>query len=171
MLLAAARKLYQALAPHAVLIGGICGAMHGVERFTRDIDFAADLLPEDLIDLLSEKGITAQIRRGTSVTEPLSWVISGDCDGVPFQILPAIEISVDVANAVLKVDLGFASVEDFITSKCLAGGHQDLHDVAALILQQPKLNDFAISQANRFNCADKLEAWLNDQRLISRYSP
>lgn len=39
----AARRLLDILDPEGVLIGGICGALYGVERFTRDVDIAVDL--------------------------------------------------------------------------------------------------------------------------------
>jgi len=168
-LLAAAHKLYDLLAPHAVLIGGVCAVMHGVERFTRDVDLATELSPEQVVELLTGAHIDAEVRRSNSLTEPLPWVISGCCDGVDFQILPAQHIGVNISHAMIRVELGCASVEDFIASKCMAGGQQDLHDVAVMVLQQPALSEYAMTQATQHHCSDKLNLWLTDKRLTSRY--
>ena len=80
-----ARKLYAILAPHGVVIGGVCGALHGVERFTRGVDMATDLQPELVISLLRKAGIEAQVVRGDAF-DKLSWVIKGMHDGVEFQV-------------------------------------------------------------------------------------
>jgi len=163
-----ARKLYVILQPHGVLIGGICGAMHGVERFTRDVDMATDLSAAKVVSLLKKAGIAAEIRHGDA-TDALSWVVKGACDDVEFQILPAGDVGVNLDNALLRVELGIAPEKDFITSKCIAGGQQDLHDVAALVLLNEALRAFAIDQAERHGCMDKLDAWLSDERLLARY--
>lgn len=159
-----ARRLYAALMPHGVVIGGICGAMHGVERFTRDVDLATDWTPEQVIDALMGAGIPAEVMRG-DVLDPLPWVIRGELDGVPFQILPAGSVGVDPKGAVVQVDIGFASEQDFIVSKCIAGGQQDMHDVAVLALKRPELLAFAEQQADKYGCRAKLDAWMNDRRL------
>jgi len=39
----AAARLLSLLDPEGVLIGGICGAVYGVERFTRDVDIATSI--------------------------------------------------------------------------------------------------------------------------------
>ena len=66
--------------------------------------------------------------------DTLPWIVKGAVDGVPFQVLPAANIGVDPSHAELRAELKIASVEDFIASKCKAGGQQDLHDVAVLAL-------------------------------------
>ena len=164
-----ARILYGALKPHAVVIGGICASMHGVERFTRDVDLATTLESDQVIAALHQVGIAAEVVRGGAL-DPLPWVIKGSHEGIPFQVLPAGRIGVDPDRAVVRVDIGFASEHDFIVSKCLAGGQQDLHDVAVLALIRPDLLPFAETQADAHGCRDKLDAWLDDQRLRSRYS-
>lgn len=160
--------LYEALKPHAVIIGGICANMHGVERFTRDVDMATNLKSDQVIAALGKVGITAEVVQGDAF-DPLPWVIKGSHEGIPFQVLPAGSIGVDPKKAVIQVDIGFASEHDFIVSKCIAGGQQDLHDVAVLVLKRPDLLKFAEAQAEERGCKDKLDSWLNDQRLRSRY--
>lgn len=142
--------------------------MHGIERFTRDVDMATDLEPDQVLSALHKAGIVAEVIRGDAF-DPLPWVIRGSHDGIPFQVLPAGSIGVDPKQAVIQVDLGFASERDFIVSKCIAGGQQDMHDVAVLSFKKPELLPFIESQADQHGCRDKLDAWLNDQRLRSRY--
>lgn len=163
-----ARILYKLLKPHAIVIGGICGGMHGVERFTRDVDMATDLDSDQVISVLHKAGISAEVVRGDNF-DPLPWVIRGTHDGIPFQVLPSGSVGVDLRRAIVQVDIGFASEQDFIVSKCIAGGQQDLHDVAVLALKDPDLLPFAETKAEEHGCRDKLDAWLGDQRLRSRY--
>jgi hypothetical protein len=167
-LVAAARRLHAALEPHAMLIGGICGAMHGVERFTRDVDLASDLVPERVVALLTKQGIACELRRG-GADDTLAWVVSGQCDGVDFQVMPSLDVGVRLANAELRAELRIASPRDFIASKCIAGGQQDLHDVAALVFLRPELIAVAREAAHAHGCVEKLEAWLADARLQARY--
>lgn len=167
-LAAVARKLFGILEPHGIVIGGVCGMMHGVERFTRGVDMATDLKPEKVIDLLDRKGVKAEVRKG-DIPDPLAWVIKGVCDGIEFQVFPAGSVGVNLENAQVQVELGIASKEDFITSKCIAGGQQDLHDVAVIALQNKNLKWFAMQQAQAYGCRDKLDVWLADERLLSRY--
>lgn len=167
-LVAVARKLHGVLQPHGILIGGICGMMHGIERFTRDVDLATDLDAEKVMMLLKNEGIEAETNVGDSF-DRLSWVIKGVCDDVEFQILFAKDIGIDLSHGELKLELLIASEEDFITSKCIAGGQQDLHDVAVLTLLKPALKDFIEQQAEQYDCQEKLQAWLYDERLLSRY--
>jgi len=167
-LVAAARKLYAALDPHAVIIGGICGAMYGVERFTRDVDLATDLSPELVITRLTAHGIPSNPRSGVA-GESLKWVVSGVCDAVEFQVLAADDVGVRLDRAEMHAQLRIASVADFVTSKCMARGQQDLHDVAVLTLLDPALLPFARTQAQAQRCLGKLEAWLADERLRARY--
>jgi hypothetical protein len=167
-LAAAVRRLHATLAPHGVLVGGVCGAMLGVERFTRDVDIATDLAPEAVMSALAQASIGATLRRG-GPGEPLSWVVSGLIDGVPFQVLAASDLGVSVERAELRAELRIASVPDFIVSKCRAGGQQDLHDVAVLCLLDPSRLDFAQSQAAATGCRNKLDLWLADERLRARY--
>lgn len=167
-LVAVARKLHGVLQPHGILIGGICGAMHGIERFTRDVDLATDLDAAKVIILLKNEGIEAEIKFGDSF-DRLSWVIKGVCDDVEFQIFSAKDIGIDLSHGELKLELLIASEKEFITSKCIAGGQQDLHDVVVLMLLNPALKEFVMQQAAQYDCQERLQAWLHDERLLSRY--
>lgn len=166
----AARRLLEIFDPEGVLIGGICGAIYGVERFTRDVDIAVGMNPDAVVARLHEAGIEATL---TTSNEPgdLSWVVNGAIEGVEFQILPASETGVSRATVELKAGLRVPDVKSFIVSKCTAAGQQDMHDVAALCLIKPELEPFARETAARFECLEKLESWLSDNRLRQRYLP
>jgi len=165
----AARRLLEVMAPEGVLIGGICGFIYGVERYTRDIDLATTLDAEKVISRLRDAGIEADMR---SSNEPgdLSWVISGEIEGVEFQILPAAETGMDGARVELKAGLRVPDINSFIVSKCIAAGQQDMHDVAALCMMHPGILMFAKSEADKRGCLNKLESWLDDRRLQQRYA-
>jgi len=166
----AAARLLEILDPDGVLIGGICGALYGVERFTRDVDIAAALAPEEIVRRLREAGITADVRR-SSEPDDLGWVVRGQLEGIAFQILPAAETGVDCAACEVKAGLRIAGIRDFIAGKCMAAGQQDMHDVAALCLVYPELEDFCRETAAANGCLKKLESWLSDRRLRQRYTP
>lgn len=163
-ILDSARYLYKALDSQAVVIGGLCGAAHGVVRYTADVDFATDMSPNGVMDALRDAGIEATIKRG-DIDDPLPWVISGEYGGIPFQVLPAKNIGVNIAMAMIDANIGFASQHDYITSKCIAGSPVDLYDVAVLLLQQPELKSYAESQAEKYGCKETLDRASSDRRL------
>jgi len=168
-LVGVAQKLTKALEPRGVVIGGICGAMYGIERFVRDVDIATDLKPGKVVELLKQRDIEAKVLTG-EVFEPLPWVILGECDGIRFQVLFAKNKGVHLDDVLEKVGMRIASVNDFIASKCMPGGQQDMHDVAALILQDRELEMFAMQLAGSHGCQEKLIAWLADEKLKTSYS-
>lgn len=165
----AARRLLALFDAEGVLIGGICGAIYGIERFTRDVDLAVSLDAASVLHRLKQAGIDAAIRRSNDPGD-LSWVVCGRLDDIHFQILPAAETGISIDKAVLKVGLRIADMHDFIASKCIAGGQQDLHDVAVLCLLYPEISGYARETAALHRCLDKLESWLADRRLRQRYS-
>jgi len=166
----AAARLLALLDPEGVLIGGICGAIYGVERFTRDVDIAADLDPDVIVQRLLHAGITADVRRSNDPGD-LSWVVHGQLENIDFQILPACETGISPGHFEIKAGLRVAEIRDFITSKCIAAGQQDMHDIAAICLMQPELEAFSRDCAAAHGCLEKLDAWFNDRRLQQRYLP
>ena len=71
----------------------------------------------------------------------------------------------------MRVQIGFASEEDFIASKCIAGGQQDLHDVVVLTMKRPELLPFAEAQAEKYKCRDKLDAWAERRTIAFQIQP
>jgi len=166
----AAARLLSLLDPGGVLIGGICGAVYGVERFTRDVDIAAELEPEIIVQRLLDAGITSAVRRSDELGD-LSWVVHGQYGGIDFQVLPASETGIRPGVFEVKAGLRIAEIHDFVTGKCMASGQQDIHDVAALCLMYPDMEDFCRESAAGHGCLEKLESWLSDRRLRQRYAP
>jgi len=166
----AASSLLSLLDPDGVLIGGICGALYGVERFTRDVDIAVDLDPEHILRRFQDEGINAELRRSHE-PQDLSWVIHGTLEGVEFQLLPASETGISPGAFEIRAGLRIADIESFIASKCIAGGQQDMHDVAAISLMYPEHAEYCRNTASAHGCLDKLESWLSDRRLQQRYQP
>lgn len=164
----AATRLLALLDPEGVLIGGICGAVYGVERFTRDIDIACDLDPDVIVQRLQDAGIMSHVRRINELGD-LSWVVSGQFEDIDFQVLPASETGVSPHQFEVRAGLRIASIKDFMTSKCIAVGQQDMHDVAALCLMNPELESFAQKTAAQHECLAKLQSWMADRRLQQRY--
>jgi len=165
----AAQRLLGILDPEGVLIGGICGAIYGVERFTRDVDVAVDLDAGTVIRRLKDAGIEASVRRSNDAGD-LSWVVHGAVEGIAFQVLPAGETGVEHCSVQVKAGLRIPDINSFIASKCIAAGQQDMHDVAALCLLHPEVESFAKDTAEQHGCLKKLESWLADRRLRQRYS-
>ncbi len=166
----AARRLLDLLDPESMLIGGLCAAMHGVERFTRDVDIASGLQPEEILRRLKKAGIKADIRTNHDPGD-LAWVITGEIGDIEFQILPTADTGLRNAKIEIHASLRTPDVISFIRSKCLAGGQQDMHDVAALCLMHPQLLETALELAEAHGCGKALENWLNDARLQRRYTP
>lgn len=164
----AARQLLAIFDPDGVVIGGICGAVYGVERFTRDVDLAVGITPEAVIARLQQEGVEATVGRSSEPGE-LSWVVHGEIGGVEFQVLPAGETGIGSASVEMKAGLRVPDVQSFIASKCIAAGQQDMYDVAALCLMDSGLEPFAREMAEQHHCLEKLESWLADRRLRQKY--
>lgn len=164
----AASRLLSLLDPEGVLIGGICGALYGVERFTRNVDIAADIEPEIIVQCLQDAGISSEIRRSNEPND-LSWVVFGKLEEIEFQVLPASETGISQGAFKIRAGLRVADINSFIISKCIAAGQQDLHDVAAICLMHPEHAGYCRQKASEHQCLKKLDSWLNDRRLQQRY--
>lgn len=164
----AAAKLLGLLDPEGVLIGGVCGVLYGVERFTRDVDIAADLAPETIVQRLHDAGIMSEVRRSNEPGD-LSWVVHGEFAEIEFQVLPASETGISLELFEIRAGLRVADIKSFITSKCIAAGQQDMHDVAAICMIYPEHDHYCRQKALEHQCLDKLDSWLDDRRLQKRY--
>ena len=163
------QRLSALLGDHSVVIGGVCAVLHGSERMTLDVDFASDLDLDTVSKCLTDAGILFTVKKG-DLLDVLPWVIHGELDEISFQVMPSQAIGIDIEHAVRSQGIQFAAVEDFIISKCIAGSHQDLHDVAVIVLRNPSLHDFALQMASKHQCDERLNDWLTDSRLLERYA-
>ncbi|PCI44814.1 MAG: hypothetical protein COB41_03440 [Proteobacteria bacterium] len=168
-----AQKLCELLGDSSVLIGGMCAIAHGSERVTQDVDLATQLSLKELSEYLDAQHITYTVEKG-DWDDRLTWVLHGEMDGIAFQILPAADIGVDVAYGIESNGIRLASLECFLTSKCIAGSHQDLYDIAVIVLRSnakfPEITQMAQTIASKHGCLDALNDWLMDERLMKRYS-
>jgi DNA-binding Lrp family transcriptional regulator len=162
------RKLSSILNSHGAILGGVCANLHGIEQYEKVVEFTVDLSAKKMMRLLNQEGIHATLNSNDSGKNS-TWVINGDCDWISYQIVPADSVGVNINDAIEEIGIRIASEKDFITSRCIAGGQQDLHDVAVMALQNKSLKWFAMQQANARDCRDKLDAWLKDERLKVRY--
>ncbi len=172
-LLQAAAKIARALGgDHLVIVGGLAGFLHGVDRYTTDVDLATDLTSEEVAGRLAEIGLATTVHAGAA-DDPLPWVAEAEIDGVPVQILPIGAIGADVGAHPLLEEYGLrlVSAQGFIRSKCYAGGHQDMLDVAVLVLKNPPLAEYARDEARRHGGLDLLNRWLSDRRILAKYAP
>jgi DNA-binding MarR family transcriptional regulator len=162
------RKLSSILNSHGAILGGVCANLHGIKKYEKVVEFAVDLSAKKMMQLLNQEGIHATLNSNDSGKNS-TWVINGDCDRISYQVVPSDSVGVNTDDAIEEIGVRIASEKDFITSKCIAGGQQDLHDVAVMVLQNKGLKWFAMQQANVHDCRDKLDAWLKDERLKARY--
>ncbi|MES0371008.1 MAG: hypothetical protein ABUK11_01910 [Mariprofundaceae bacterium] len=162
------RKMSSIFHSHGAVLGGVCANLHGVEQFEKTVELAVDLSAKKTMKLLTKENINAIFNLNDTGKDP-AWVISGDCDGISYQIVPAHSVGVNVDVAIEQIGIRIVSEEDFITSRCIEGGFQDLHDVAVMALQNRKLMWFAMQQSDVHSCRDKFDVWLADERLLSRY--
>ena len=92
--------------------------------------------------------------------------------GIPFDVLPElVPVAWEAALPVLRGSAAVLSVVDLdslIRLKLKAQGHQDLMDVAMLVLLHPRARRAALEQAAAYRVRDRLEAWLKDSRLRSQ---
>lgn len=123
-----------------------------------------------MLKRLNDAGIETVVRRSNEPGD-LSWVVHGLFEGIEFQVLPASETGVAHNLFEVKAGLRIADINSFITSKCIAAGQQDMHDVAALCLMSPGLETFCRASAEEHGCLEELKSWLNDRRLKQQYFP
>ncbi|MDX8404021.1 MAG: helix-turn-helix domain-containing protein [Mariprofundaceae bacterium] len=162
------RKLSSILNSHGAILGGVCANLHGIEQYEKVVEFTVDLSAKKTMKLLSQEGIYATLNSNDAGTDS-TWMINGDCDWISYQIVPADSVGVNINDAIEEVGIRIASEKDFITSKCMVGGQQDLHDVAVMALLNKRLKWFAMQQAEAYDCRDKLDIWLADEQLLSHY--
>jgi len=158
------------LLDETVMIGGLAVSSYGFIRHTEDVDMATALPKDDVIHRLSSRCKSVKCING-DIDDPLSWVIHGKIDNVEFQILNAKDIHVTPSVHILakSSNLKIATLSDLIQSKIVAGGHQDLCDVAVLIMMHPEFLPVALDAAATQQCSDRLNDWLSDKRLLAKY--
>lgn len=116
---------------------------------------------------LRKGGVETRLRRGDFVDGGFS-CLKGEIDGIPFDVLPSLvpiawdrAVPLDIGGGTLKV----VDLDGLLQLKLRAGGPQDIHDVARLVMLHPETEARARELATAYRLLDRLEAWLRDPRI------
>jgi predicted nucleotidyltransferase len=153
-------KLAKALDSQGIaymLIGGQAVLLHGEVRLTRDIDLTLAAGPEKLPALLSMvNGLgwrplpanPAEFVEQTLVLpceDPASGIKVDFIFGLSAYECQAIERS--ITREILGVKVRFASPEDLVIHKVIAGRPRDLEDIKGILAKNPRLDASAVRTA------------------------
>jgi hypothetical protein len=150
-----------------LLAGGLAVMAHGFVRATRDVDLLTRLPLHEARKRLERGRLPTRLSRGDPLAGELS-CLKGECDGLPFDILPqlvpihweaAVPVDASGAGALRVVPLS-----DLLALKLKAGGPKDLMDAAILVLMHPETEAHARELAVAYRLLDRLESWLEDPR-------
>jgi len=172
-----AQKLAGLLGRGSGLAGGLAVAAWGEIRATRDVDFVTTQPRENVEEMLRSAGLTFETRVGDPLSGDLPWVVQGELEGVPFQILAprgarpfsTVEISPpELAGAAIPV----VSLADLIRLKLEAGGPKDLWDVARLVRRYPEVRPRSLELATLLQVESEFRRWLErEERSLPPRSP
>jgi hypothetical protein len=163
-----ARRIAEALGTEdCLLAGGLAVMAHGFVRGTRDVDLLTRLPLAEARARLGASGLPTSLLRGDPLEGGFS-CLKGECDGLPFDVLPQIvpvhweaapRIGVGSAGSLRVVPLG-----DLLALKLKAQGPKDLMDAAILVLLHPETEERALELAMAYRVLDRFEHWLRDPR-------
>jgi predicted nucleotidyltransferase len=140
-----ARALDAAGVPY-MIIGGQAVLLYGEPRLTQDVDVTLGVAPDRLTDVLGvveALGLRPLVEPEPFVAETLVLPCEEDETGLRVDLvfsLPGYErTAIERANAVEVggAEVRFASVEDLLIHKLVAGRPRDLEDVRGVLLRQP----------------------------------
>ena len=163
-----ARRIAEAIGTDdCLLAGGLAVAAHGFVRGTRDVDLLTRLPLSEARKRLERGGLPTRLLKGTPLEGGFS-CLRGECDGLPFDVLPQIvpvhwEAAVP-AEAAGAGALRVVPLEDLLALKLKAQGAKDLMDAAILVLMHPDTGARARELATAYRALDRLESWLLDPR-------
>jgi hypothetical protein len=162
-----AARLAAILGERTFVIGGYAVAAWGFPRATNDVDLAVDLTAAEAERRLTRAGLEIQKTRGDVHEGDIPWVLSGQMDGVPFQVMPpavAIDWSrareLEIGGARLKV----VGLNDLLRLKLKAGGPKDFMDVTELLEAHPDLAAETQAAAEAYGVGDDLAQWMKHRR-------
>jgi hypothetical protein len=163
-----ARKVAEAIGiEDCLLAGGLAVMAHGFVRATRDVDLVTRLSLAAARTRLARSGLPTRLLKGDPLEGGFS-CLKGECDGLPFDVLPQlVPIHWEAAAPVGASDAGSLRVVplmDLLALKLRAQGAKDLMDAAILVLMHPDTEGQARELAIAYRTLDRLESWLNDRR-------
>lgn len=143
-----ARALADAGIPY-IVVGGQAVLVYGEPRLTRDIDVTIALTPdqvEQVLRILPDVGLTPLVEPVSFTQE--AWVLP--CADVLSElrvdfIFSSTTVELSAMERAHTVAIGgeqvrFASPEDLVVFKLIAGRPRDLEDVRTILLKQPDLD-------------------------------
>ncbi len=167
-----ARKLAEVIGTEdCLLAGGLAVMAHGFVRGTRDVDLLTRLPLPEARARLQAGGLPTRVLRGDPLEGGFS-CLKGECDGLPYDILPQIvpihweaapPVDVKGSGSLRVVPLG-----DLLALKLRAQGPKDLMDAAILVLLHPETEARARELATAYGVLDRFEHWLDHPRTRSQ---
>jgi len=163
-----AGKVAEAIgAGECLVAGGLAVMAHGFVRGTRDVDLLTRLSLSEARRRLKRKGLPTRLVKGDPFEGGFS-CLKGECDGLPFDVLPQIvpvhwEAAVPVATGG-AAGLRVVPLIDLLAMKLKAQGAKDLMDAAMLVLMHPETEARARELAIAYGALERLETWLDDPR-------
>jgi hypothetical protein len=141
---------------------------HGFVRATRDVDLLTRLSLREARARLAKDGLPTRLERGDSLEGGFS-CLKGECDGVPFDVLPQLvpihwEAAPRVETKRGAATLRVVPLGDLLALKLKAQGAKDLMDAAILVLLHPETEARARELAVAYRVLDRFEHWLLDPR-------
>lgn len=163
-----AARLVALLGDRALVIGGYAVAAWGFTRATEDVDLAVDLPAAEAARRLTRAGLQVRKARGDVHEGEIAWVLSGQMEGVPFQIMPppvgvnwSRAPEIEIGGSRLKV----VGLHDLLCLKLKAGGPKDLMDVTELLASHPELTKETKKIAAAYGVGPSLEVWMARRRV------
>jgi hypothetical protein len=165
--LGVAARLADILGERTLVIGGYAVAAWGFTRATEDVDLAVDLTAAEAQRRLTGAGLELRKTRGDVIDGDIPWVLSGEMDGVPFQVMPP-AVAVDWSRA-REIEVGggrlkIVGLRDLLRLKLKAAGPKDWMDVAELLQTYPDLTAETQAAAEAYGVSDDLTRWLTQRR-------
>ena len=162
-----AARLVALLGDRALIIGGYAVAAWGFSRATEDVDLAVDLTAAEAERRLTTAGLEVRKTRGDVHEGDIAWVLSGQAEGVPFQVMPP-PVVVDWSRA-REIVIGGArlkvvDLQDLLRLKLKAGGPKDLMDVTELLASHPELTAETKKIAAAYGVGPDLDLWIARRR-------
>ena len=162
-----AARLAGILGDRTFVIGGDAVAAWGFERATDAVDLVVDLTAAEAERRLSGAGLEIRKTRGDVREGDIPWVLSGQIDGVPFQVMPP-PVAIDWSRA-REIQIGGARVtvvglSDLLRLKLKAAGPKDFMDVTELLEAYPDLAAETRATAEAYGVGDDLARWMTHVR-------
>jgi hypothetical protein len=162
-----AARLAGILGERTLVIGGYAVAAWGFPRATKDVDLAVDLTAAEAERRLTRAGLELRKTRGDEREGDIPWVLNGEMDGVPFQVMPP-AVAIDWSRA-RELEIGggrlkVVGLRDLLRLKLKAAGPKDFMDVTELLAAHPDLAADTQAAAEAYGVGDDLSRWITHLR-------